>query len=103
MYMFKLLWCSASVSLSVIHGERKPPLYACIEELCAHCHILPLGHSTCMYNDIVNIGLAYIYYLSLHARSKIPNMKMPRRPSLFVVRRPHAVKLSVLTTQFKWV
>ena len=32
--MHNLLWCSASVSLSVIHGERKPPLYACIEELC---------------------------------------------------------------------
>ncbi len=27
---------SVMVLLSVIHGERNPPLYACIEELCAH-------------------------------------------------------------------
>ena len=33
MYIYNLLWCSALVSLSVIHGERKLPLYACIEEL----------------------------------------------------------------------
>ena len=110
--MHNLLWCSASVSLSVIHGERKPykDMHVLKLELCAHwqrafkllqirlsseisyfnANCMPLGLSTCMYNDIAcqQDQHTFITYHCMHEPKHRTCMKMPRRPSLFVVRRP---------------
>ena len=53
----------------------------------ANC--MPLGLSTCMYNDIVNRISMHLLLITACTSQITPNMNMPRRPSLFsVVRRP---------------
>ncbi len=65
---------------------------------------MPLGLSTCMYNDIVNrirVHLLLIYHCMHACMSQ--NTEHENATQAFVVCcATSAVKLSVLTTQFKW-
>ncbi len=61
---------------------------------------MPLGLSTCMYNDILN---RISIHLLLITACTIQNTEHENATQAFVVRcATSAVELSVLTTQFKW-